>query len=130
MHGDVVKPGREVAGQGGHPGAVLDLKHVHGIGLLKDAIDLFVFGELCQIDLLSVVLPDKLQAILVSLGVMFSPLSSYVKKPPRRLLEEHHSLSEEWFSWCKRWFETSTLRPATRRSHFYRVLEAGRWLQA
>ena len=61
---------------------------------------------------------------LVSLGVMSCPLSPYVKKPRKKLLEEHHSLSEEWFSWCKRWFETSTLRPTTRRSHFYRLLVA------
>ena len=51
---------------------------------------------------------------LVSLGVMSSPLGPYVKKPRKKLLEEHHSLSEEWFSWSKRWFETSTLRPTTR----------------
>jgi integrase len=45
-------------------------------------------------------------------------------------LDEYHSLSDEWFSWCKRWFETSTLRLSTRRSHFYRLLVAGRWLHA
>lgn len=67
---------------------------------------------------------------LVSLGVMSSPLGPYVKTPRKKLLEEHHSLSEEWFSWSKRWFETSTLRPTTRHSHFYRLLVAGRWLHA
>lgn len=67
---------------------------------------------------------------LVSLGIMSAPLGPYAKKPRKRLLEEHHSLSEEWFSWCKRWFETSTLRLTTRRSHFYRLLVAGRWLHA
>jgi integrase len=67
---------------------------------------------------------------LVSLGVMSAPLSPYARKPRKKLLDEHHSLSEEWFSWCKRWFETSTLRPSTRHSHFYRLLVAGRWLRA
>jgi hypothetical protein len=66
---------------------------------------------------------------LVSLGVMSAPLGPYVKKPRKNLLEESHSLSDEWFSWCKRWFETSTLRLTTRRSQFYRLLVAGRWLQ-
>ncbi len=67
---------------------------------------------------------------LVSLGVMSAPLSPYAKKPRKKLLEESHSLSDEWFSWCKRWFETSTLRLSTRRSHFYLLLVAGRWLRA
>lgn len=67
---------------------------------------------------------------LVSLGIMSAPLSPYVKKPRKKLLEESRSLSDEWFSWCKRWFETSTLRPTTRHSHFYRLLVVGRWLNA
>jgi hypothetical protein len=67
---------------------------------------------------------------LVNLGVMSAPLSPYVKTPRKKLLEESHSLSGESFSWCKRWFETSTLRPTTRQSHFYRLLVAGRWLHA
>ena len=34
----------------------------------------------------------------------------------------------EWADWCQRWFNTSTLTLATRKSHFYRLLVAGRWL--
>lgn len=67
---------------------------------------------------------------LVSLGVMAAPLSPYTKVPRKRLLDEHHSLNEEWFSWCKRWLDTSTLRPTSKHSHFYRLLVAGRWLNA
>jgi hypothetical protein len=67
---------------------------------------------------------------LVSLGVMSAPLRPYVKKPRKKLLEESHSLSDEWFLWCKRWFETSTLRQTTKHSHFYRLLVVGRWLYA
>lgn len=67
---------------------------------------------------------------LVSLGVISAPLRLYVKKSRKKLLDESHSLSEEWFSWCKRWLGTSTLRHTTRRSHFYRLLVVGRWLNA
>jgi hypothetical protein len=42
---------------------------------------------------------------------------------------ETGSISPEWLSWCKRWYETSTLRPSTRRSTNYRLLVVGRWLK-
>ena len=66
---------------------------------------------------------------LVSLRVMSAPLCPYAKKPRKKLLDEHHSLSDEWFSWSKRWLDTSTLRPTTRHSHFYPCV-AGRWVRA
>jgi integrase len=67
---------------------------------------------------------------LVGLGVMKAPLHPYIRKPKESLFARAGSVGKEWFSWCKKWHETSTLRPSTRRSHFYRLLVAGRWLRA
>ncbi len=33
-----------------------------------------------------------------------------------------------WVAWCERWLATSTLAPRTRRSSYYGLLKAGRWL--
>jgi integrase len=38
-------------------------------------------------------------------------------------------VAPEWASWCKRWYDTSTLAPQTRRGYYYELLKAGRWLQ-
>ena len=35
-----------------------------------------------------------------------------------------------WLGWTRRWFETSTLSLATRRTTYYAVIKAGRWLHA
>jgi site-specific recombinase XerD len=35
-----------------------------------------------------------------------------------------------WLAWARRWFETSTLSLATRRTTYYAVIKAGRWLHA
>lgn len=64
----------------------------------------------------------------VALGIMSSPLAPYVSSKPRRSVD-FNSISPEWQSWCKRWYETSTLRPSTRRSVRCRLRVVGRWLQ-
>ena len=65
----------------------------------------------------------------VSLGIMPSPLRPYAAPSDGRRRVETGSISPEWLSWCKRWYEISTLRPSTRRSTNYRLLIAGRWLK-
>jgi hypothetical protein len=63
-----------------------------------------------------------------SLGIIAKPLPPYVDRPKKRLLDKAQSVGQEWFSWCKRWHDTSTLRPSTKCSTYYRLLVAGRWL--
>ncbi|MCU1250740.1 MAG: integrase [Edaphobacter sp.] len=63
-----------------------------------------------------------------SLGIMPKPLRPYVDSPKKRLLEKTQCVGKEWFSWCKRSHDTSTIRPSTKRSTYYRLLVAGRWL--
>jgi len=65
----------------------------------------------------------------VSLGIMPRPLRPYALSDRTRRVETD-SMSPEWLSWCKRWHETSALRPTTRHSVFYRLLVVGRWLKA
>ena len=67
----------------------------------------------------------------VALGIMQSPLRPYVA-PSRCKPAEWNTggISPEWLSWCNRWYETSTLRPSTRRSTSYRGSSSlGRWLK-
>ena len=65
----------------------------------------------------------------VALGIMPSPLRPYAAPSDGRRRVEAGSISPEWLSWCERWYETSTLRPSTRRSTNYRLLVVGRWLK-
>ncbi len=39
-----------------------------------------------------------------------------------------HGADPEWAAWCERWLATSTLATRTRRSIYYGLLKAGRWL--
>ena len=39
-----------------------------------------------------------------------------------------HGADPEWATWCARWLATSTLATRTRRSIYYGLLKAGRWL--
>ncbi len=39
-----------------------------------------------------------------------------------------HGVDPAWAAWCERWHATSTLAPRTRRSIYYGLLKAGRWL--
>jgi integrase len=39
-----------------------------------------------------------------------------------------HGADPEWATWCERWLATSTLATRTRRSIYYGLLKAGRWL--
>ena len=52
----------------------------------------------------------------VALGIMSSPLAPYVSSKPRRCVD-FTSISPEWMSWCKRWYETSTLRQSFHPRH-------------
>lgn len=37
-------------------------------------------------------------------------------------------IAAEWVGWVKRWYVTSTLAPKTRKTIYYHLLKAGRWL--
>jgi integrase len=45
---------------------------------------------------------------------------------PERLV----GVPPSWAGWCRRWYDTSTLAVSTRRSTYYILLKAGRWLAA
>lgn len=64
----------------------------------------------------------------VALSILSSPLAPHVSSKPRRCVD-FNSISPEWLSWCQRWYETSTLRPSTRRGVRCRLRVVGRWLQ-
>ena len=65
----------------------------------------------------------------VALGILSVPLTPYVPSKARRCVD-FSSIDPEWLSWCTRWYETSTLRPSTRRSVRCRLRVVGRWLKS
>lgn len=68
--------------------------------------------------------------VLVGLGILSESLPYYlVSNTPRPNINiAIVNLSPEWASWCKRWLDTSTLQPETRKAVYYAILMAGRWL--
>jgi integrase len=67
---------------------------------------------------------------MASLGLIEKPLSELEPIHERYRLNESDSIAPEWLEWCRRWRNTSTLRPRTRQSQYYRLLVVGRWLKA
>jgi len=106
--------------------------------------ELFLVNQSAELDTLTSESLEKLRAqecayilkqatfmlshAFVSLGIMPHPLRPYALSD-RTYRVETDSISPEWLSWCKRWQETSALRPTSRRSVFSRLLVVGRWLK-
>lgn len=68
---------------------------------------------------------------LVILGCIAQPLGNLVEGDQR--FGNHDALAAvpaEWASWCQRWRDTATTTPRTRKSFYYLLLKAGRWLAA
>ena len=63
---------------------------------------------------------------LAALGVLATPLRmrNYVGWREKSV----EGIGQEWAAWCRRWRETSTLRPRTRETNYSFVLRAGLWL--
>ncbi len=63
---------------------------------------------------------------LAALGVLATPLRmrNYVGWREKSV----EGIEQEWAAWCRRWRETSTLRPKTRETNYSFILRAGLWL--
>ncbi len=59
----VIKLLRAIARQRGHLRPALDLKHADRVSTLQRAIDLIIFGKLCEIDGIAIVLRNQFQTI-------------------------------------------------------------------
>ena len=65
------------------------------------------------------------------LGCIAQPLNNLVEGDER--FGNHDALADvpaSWVCWCQRWFETTTMAPASREGLYYLLLKAGRWLAA
>ncbi|GCF11878.1 tyrosine-type recombinase/integrase [Dictyobacter arantiisoli] len=71
----------------------------------------------------------KLSRVLVSLGYINQPLAS-LPNPKRERTKQQTltGIDSEWVNWCLRWFNTTTIAPRSRKSYYYILLKAGRWL--
>lgn len=68
----------------------------------------------------------KISHGLAALGIIASPIrmrnyTEWYEKPIE-------NINPEWVIWCRRWRETSVLRPKTRESQYSFVLRCGLWL--
>jgi hypothetical protein len=63
---------------------------------------------------------------LAALGVLAKPIRmrNYVGWREKSI----EGIGQEWVAWCRRWRETSTLRPRTRETNYSFILRAGLWL--
>ena len=76
---------------------------------------------------------EQLTRTLVEMGVMAR--MPFATQPSREEWLERSQAGEidvppVWLSWTRRWFETSTLAPVSRRHTYYALIKAGRWLHA
>lgn len=68
----------------------------------------------------------KVSRGLAALGILDKPMRmrSYVAWHEKSI----SGISREWVEWCRRWRDTSTLRPKTRESNYSFILRTGLWL--
>lgn len=65
---------------------------------------------------------------LVGLGILKETLTEDLHFNRTRADISSIGMSADWASWCKRWRATSTLQPRARKTAYYGILMAGRWL--
>jgi len=65
---------------------------------------------------------------LVGLGVLTEALTDDLFFNKGRPNIASVGVHPDWASWCKRWRETSTSQPGARKTVYYGILMAGRWL--
>ena len=63
---------------------------------------------------------------LAALGMLATPIRmrNYVGWREKSV----EGIGQEWVAWCRRWRDTSTLRPRTRETNYSYMLRAGLWL--
>lgn len=66
--------------------------------------------------------------LLASFGIVSSPIPEEINVNKKYVDVATIGMASEWMSWCKRWRATSVLQPGARKSVYYGILGAGRWL--
>ena len=64
--------------------------------------------------------------VLVNLGVINQPLKRPLARGERS--KTIRNISPEWLEWCKKWHDTKTTEPASRKDVYYYLIKIGRWL--
>jgi integrase len=67
-----------------------------------------------------------LSHVLCSLEIISSSLKRV--KRDNRVPKAITGVNPKWASWCQRWYDTSTYASKTKKSTYYALLKAGRWL--
>lgn len=68
---------------------------------------------------------------LTGLGILTCPLPPNIKQGERFGHQAPlTNVPTEWAKWCKRWYDTSTFAPKTRKGAYYDLLKIGRWVAA
>ncbi|HEY9285342.1 MAG TPA: site-specific integrase [Pyrinomonadaceae bacterium] len=68
-----------------------------------------------------------LSRALFALGILPDPLKPYI---PVGWPENSAAVGvpEKWWEWIRRWHDTTTVEPSTKRQSFYSLTKAGRWI--
>lgn len=68
-----------------------------------------------------------LSRALFSLGYLSSPLDPYISVGTAET-KTTVGVPNEWVEWVRRWHDTTTVEPNTKRQAFYCLMKVGRWL--
>ncbi|MBD2778246.1 tyrosine-type recombinase/integrase [Iningainema tapete] len=72
---------------------------------------------------------SSISLVLLNMGIISEPLNVVIKDGEFFGNEDaRKNVSPEWFKWCQRWYNTSTLSLRTQQKTYYDVLKVGRWL--
>lgn len=70
-----------------------------------------------------------ISSVLATLGILAYPLVFTSQEQGLGNKGAWGGVASEWLRWCRRWYDTSTLAPQTRKVAYYHLLKAGRWLK-
>lgn len=70
----------------------------------------------------------RLAYALFVLGLVSRPIEGTVNNSYQEKPETTDGIHPDWISICRRWLQTSTLSPGTRRGNYRQLMMVGRWL--
>lgn len=69
----------------------------------------------------------RISKVLADANILKQPLPPIINDPRPETITIAN-IAPEWVDWCQRWRRTATMRPKTKTSYYYVLLQAGRWL--
>jgi len=70
----------------------------------------------------------QVSRVLAEMGIIAQPILGAFETP-RGVVIDTSGAPPTWVDWARRWYETSTLEPPTRKQYLAVLVKVGRWLQ-